>query len=230
MLFRSHSRGSGKLRTSEDYGELFDQVRETIGTKEFYCHFSGIEHRMGDALHYTQIKKSDLNFEPFAEFLNEDGKWLDITIISDSPLLEHDAMFMHLQIDKYRNRMLEKKAREERRKQLAAGSSLTPEELAEREKVEAAARVAATGEKTDEEGAATSALKDGASVESTPVAEGKEVTEGETKVSSEQTQPTTGDDKPTPEEKKSEAKQPTSKEEGDDGFIALDDSDDDDIF
>ena len=28
------------MRTSEDYGEMFDLVRETIGTKKFYCHFS----------------------------------------------------------------------------------------------------------------------------------------------------------------------------------------------
>ena len=34
-----HSRGHGSMRTSEDYGEMFDLVRETIGTKEFYCHF-----------------------------------------------------------------------------------------------------------------------------------------------------------------------------------------------
>ena len=60
-----------KIKNSEDYGELFDLVRETIGTKEFYCHFSGVEHLMGNALHYTQIKKSDLNFEPLAEFLVE---------------------------------------------------------------------------------------------------------------------------------------------------------------
>ena len=68
-----HARGHGKMRTSEDYGELFDEVRETIGTKEFYCHFSGVEHRSGNAMHYTQIKKSDLNFEPLAEFIVEDG-------------------------------------------------------------------------------------------------------------------------------------------------------------
>ena len=42
-----HARGHGSMRTSEDYGELFDQVRETIGTKEFYCHFSGVDHRGG---------------------------------------------------------------------------------------------------------------------------------------------------------------------------------------
>ena len=62
-----HARGHGRMRTSEDYGELFDQVRESIGTKEFYCHFSGVDHRGGNAMHYTQIKKSDLNFEPLAD-------------------------------------------------------------------------------------------------------------------------------------------------------------------
>ena len=32
-LAHIHARGHGRLRTSEDYGELFDQVRETIGTR-----------------------------------------------------------------------------------------------------------------------------------------------------------------------------------------------------
>ena len=109
-----HARGHGRLRTSEDYGELFDQVRETIGTKNFYCHFSGVDHRGGNASHYTQIKKSDLNFEPLAEFIVEDGGWLDITLISDSPLLEHDAMFMLQQIERSKHRQLEQEAREDR--------------------------------------------------------------------------------------------------------------------
>ncbi|MAK05481.1 MAG: hypothetical protein CMA03_06345 [Euryarchaeota archaeon] len=129
-----HSRGHGRLKTSEDYGELFDLVRETIGTKEFYCHFSGVEHLMGNALHYTQIKKSDLNFEPLAEFLVEEGDWLDVTIISDSPLLEHDAMYMSQLISKSRHRQLERKAREQRRRELALKSGMSPEELEIREK------------------------------------------------------------------------------------------------
>ena len=138
-----HARGHGRLKTSEDYGELFDQVRETIGSKEFYCHFSGIEHRMGNALHYTQIKKSDLNFDPLAEFLVEDGEWLDVTLISDSPLLEHDAMYMNQLISKSRHRQLERKAREQRRHELAAKSGMSPEELEAREKAEAEKRRAA---------------------------------------------------------------------------------------
>ena len=142
-----HARGHGRLRTSEDYAELFDQARETYGGATFYCHFAGVEHRMGNALHYTQIKKSDLKFEPFAEYLAEEGDWMDITIISDSPLLEHDAMYMLQHYDKARQRLLEIKARDERRAKLAAQQGIDPEELKRKEEEAAAARKAQlTGE------------------------------------------------------------------------------------
>jgi len=135
-----HARGHGQMRTSEDYGELFDMVRESIGTKEFYCHFSGVEHRTGNAMHYTQIKKSDLNFEPLAEFIVEDGGWLDITLISDSPLLEHDAMYMMQNIEKSRHKQLERKAREDRRRALSLQTGKSEEELRAKESQIAAAR------------------------------------------------------------------------------------------
>ncbi len=142
-----HARGHGRLRTSEDYAELFDQARETYGGSTFYCHFAGVEHRMGNALHYTQIKKSDLKFEPFAEYLAEEGDWMDITIISDSPLLEHDAMYMLQHYDKARQRLLEIRARDERRAKLAAQQGIDPEELKRKEEEAAAARKAQlTGE------------------------------------------------------------------------------------
>jgi deoxyribonuclease-4 len=98
---------------------------------------------MGNALHYTQVKKSDLKFEPLAEFLAEDGDWLDVTVISDSPLLEHDAMFMLQQYERSKHRLLEKKARDERRIKLALQQGLDPEELAAREAEEKAKRLAA---------------------------------------------------------------------------------------
>ena len=122
------------MKTSEDYAELFDLVRESYGGKKFYCHFAGVEHRMGNALHYTQIKKSDLKFEPFAEYLAEEGDWLDITIISDSPLLEHDAMYMLQHYDKARQRLLEIRARDERQVKLARQSGMSDDELAEFER------------------------------------------------------------------------------------------------
>ena len=137
-----HARGHGRLRTSEDYAELFDQARETYGGSTFYCHFAGVEHRMGNALHYTQIKKSDLKFEPFAEYLAEEGDWMDITIISDSPLLEHDAMYMLQHYDKARQRLLEIRARDERRAKLAAQQGMDPDELKKKEEEVAEARKA----------------------------------------------------------------------------------------
>ena len=78
-----------------------------------------------------------------AEFLIEDGDWLDVTLISDSPLLEHDAMYMFQQLEKSRHRQLERKALEERRRVLAASAGLSEEELAQREKEQALASKAA---------------------------------------------------------------------------------------
>ena len=154
-----HARGHGSMRTSEDYSELFEQVRKDYGGKKFYCHFAGIEHRMGNALHYTQIKKSDLKFEPFAEFLAEEGSWLDITIISDSPLLEHDAMYMLQHYDKARQRLLEIHARDERRIKLAMESGMSPEELEMLEKEAAEARKASSDGKAGKPDSAKPAKK-----------------------------------------------------------------------
>ena len=107
---------------------------------------------MGNALHYTQIKKSDLKFEPCAEYLAEEGDWMDITIISDSPLLEHDAMYMLQHYDKARQRLLEIRARDERRVKLAAQEGIDPEELKIKEEEAAAARKAQiTGESAPSE-------------------------------------------------------------------------------
>ena len=208
-LAHIHARGHGRLRTSEDYGELFDQVRETIGTKQFYCHFSGVEHRMGNAMHYTQIKKSDLNFEPLAEFIIEEGSWLDMTLISDSPLLEHDAMYMVQNIERARHRQLERKAREDRRKALAAQANITPEEMEAREIQVAEAR-------------AKDAL---ANVQPAPV-ESEEAVEGET---AEPEKKEEAVEEKTVESDKKPAKKATKKEEDNDDLFAVEE-DDDDIF
>ena len=72
---------------------------------------------------------------------------MDITIISDSPLLEHDAMYMLQHYDKARQRLLEIRARDERRAKLAAQQGIDPEELKRKEEEAAAARRAhLTGE------------------------------------------------------------------------------------
>jgi deoxyribonuclease-4 len=86
-----HAREEGALREPQDFGKLLDRVRDYIDG-HFYTHFSGVEHEGGNEKRITPIKKGDLKFEPLADYLAEENP--NITIISSSPLLEHDAMYM----------------------------------------------------------------------------------------------------------------------------------------
>jgi deoxyribonuclease-4 len=92
-----HARGNGSLKTKEDFQRLFDET-ERYFKGEFYTHFSGVEHEEGNEIRYTPIKKGDLKFEPLAECILDGG--FNITIISGSPLLEHDAMYMKVILER----------------------------------------------------------------------------------------------------------------------------------
>jgi deoxyribonuclease-4 len=86
-----HARSNGMLREPEDFAEVFDQVKGYVGDLH-YTHFSGVEHDGGNERRVTPIKKGDLRFEPMAEYLADANP--NAVIISSSPLLEHDAMYM----------------------------------------------------------------------------------------------------------------------------------------
>jgi len=93
-----HARTSGLMKSRDDFQKVFDQVAQTTGKDRIYAHFSGVEHEGGNERRYTPIKKGDLKFEPLAEcVLNND---FEITIISGSPLLEHDAMYMKVILER----------------------------------------------------------------------------------------------------------------------------------
>ncbi len=93
-----HARESGLLKKKEDFEAVFELVGRELKTDSFYCHFSGVEHEGGNEKRYTPIKKGDLRFEPLAEALLEHD-W-DVTVISGSPLLEHDAMYMKVILER----------------------------------------------------------------------------------------------------------------------------------
>ena len=106
-----HAREGGSLKRREDFRELFDKVKEALKLPSYYTHFSGVEHEGGNELRYTPIKKGDMRFEPLAEFLADEDA--DITIISDSPLLEHDAMYMKVILERVQLKNEAKVTREE---------------------------------------------------------------------------------------------------------------------
>jgi deoxyribonuclease-4 len=105
-----HARGNGALKKKEDFQELFDRcLKFTDG--QFYAHFSGVEHEGGNEIRYTPIKKGDLKFEPLAECILDND--YDMIIISGSPLLEHDAMYMKVILERV---LSKREAKAERQK------------------------------------------------------------------------------------------------------------------
>ncbi len=80
--------------------ETADQIRPLI--EEFvaashgnlYLNFSGVELYGPGEFRLTPIKRGQLKFDPLAEVLSE--REYDVSVISSSPLLEHDAMYMKL--------------------------------------------------------------------------------------------------------------------------------------
>ncbi len=92
-----HARGNGSLKKKEDFQEVFDKTLK-ITKDNLYTHFSGVEYEAGSENRYTPIKKGDLKFEPLAECILDNN--INITVISGSPLLEHDAMYMKVILER----------------------------------------------------------------------------------------------------------------------------------
>jgi len=76
--------------------ELEPVVREFVAATSgpLYLNFSGVEFYGPGEFRLTPIKRGQVRFDPLAEILAE--RDYDVTVISSSPLLEHDAMYMKL--------------------------------------------------------------------------------------------------------------------------------------
>jgi deoxyribonuclease IV len=76
--------------------ELEPVVREFARATDgpLYLNFSGVEFYGPGEFRLTPIKRGLVRFDPLAELLAE--RDYDVTVISSSPLLEHDAMYMKL--------------------------------------------------------------------------------------------------------------------------------------
>ena len=96
------------MHEPEDFGALIDEVRPYTGN-DIYAHFAGVEHEGGNEKRITPIKRGDLKFEPLAEYLADETA--NVTIISSSPLLEHDAMYMKLIYERMLTRKVSKELR-----------------------------------------------------------------------------------------------------------------------
>ncbi|MDI6708298.1 MAG: TIM barrel protein [Candidatus Thermoplasmatota archaeon] len=101
-----HARGNGCLREKEDFADIFEKL-SPLRQRKYFSHFSGVTYEDGEELDLVPLKKSDLKFEPLAELLIE--KKYDISIISSSPLLEHDAINMKIILERVKEKLKKKR-------------------------------------------------------------------------------------------------------------------------
>ena len=91
-----HARGNGSLKTADDFRKIIEKVDEHLGAevaKKLHCHFTGVEfNASGERRHHPIGETHGPNFKLLANIIVELG--LAPTIISESPLLDVDAMKM----------------------------------------------------------------------------------------------------------------------------------------
>jgi deoxyribonuclease-4 len=91
-----HARDGGSISTREDYARIFSRVEEELGAKaarNLHCHFSEIEYTdKGERRHLPLGEKNSPPYHPLAEEIAQGG-W-EPTIISESPMLDRDALKM----------------------------------------------------------------------------------------------------------------------------------------
>lgn len=115
-----HARTNGSLLEPEDFQYVIDQVQPYC-KGHIHSLFAGVEHSEGNEQRLTPIKKGDLKFETLADCIVESKP--DMTIISSSPLLEHDAMYMRIIHERCLSRKVAKALRLKKKEAEAAGES-----------------------------------------------------------------------------------------------------------
>lgn len=112
-----HSRTNGSLMDTDDFLDLMDLV-EPYSNGHMHTAFAGVDYVDGNERRLTPIKKGDLKFEPLAEALIEMKP--DATVISTSPLLEHDAMYMRIIHERVLSKKVAKDLKERKKSEAAA--------------------------------------------------------------------------------------------------------------
>ena len=92
-----HARRNGGLKKREDFEEIFQQLKP-LRQKHFLMHVTGVLYEDGNEYYHIPIKKGDMPLMPLIDIIFDNN--YDVTFISESPLLEHDAVYIRLQVEK----------------------------------------------------------------------------------------------------------------------------------
>ena len=96
-LAHIHARGNGCLKKREDYEKIFEKIKP-LKLKHYLIHITGVLYENGNEQYHLPIKKGDMPIAPLIDIILENN--YNVTLISESPLLEHDAAYIRLQVEK----------------------------------------------------------------------------------------------------------------------------------
>ncbi|MCK4332177.1 MAG: TIM barrel protein [Thermoplasmatales archaeon] len=96
-LAHIHARGNGCLKERKDFEEIFEKLKP-LKLKHYLLHVTGVLYENGNELYHLPIKKGDMPIAPLVEIILDNN--YNVTLISESPLLEHDAVYIRLQVEK----------------------------------------------------------------------------------------------------------------------------------
>jgi deoxyribonuclease-4 len=92
-----HARGDGCLKKQEDFEEVFDKL-SVLGLDHYLIHVTGVLYENGNEQYHLPVKKGDMPIGPLIDTILDHD--YNVTLISESPLLEHDAVYLRLQVEK----------------------------------------------------------------------------------------------------------------------------------
>lgn len=92
-----HARGNGCLQSQENYAEIFDKL-QVLHIDRYLIHLTGVLYQDGNEQYHLPIRKGDMPLAPLLDEIID--KRYEVTLISESPLLEHDAVYIRLQVEK----------------------------------------------------------------------------------------------------------------------------------
>ena len=92
-----HARTNGGLKKKEDFEEIFKKLKP-LRLKHFLIHVTGVLYENGNEYYHVPIKKGDMPLAPLIDIVLDNN--YNVTFISESPLLEHDAVYIKLQVEK----------------------------------------------------------------------------------------------------------------------------------
>ena len=92
-----HARTNGGLKKREDFEEVFAKLKP-LRLRHYLIHLTGVMYEDGNEYYHIPIKKGDMPLAPLIDLILD--KNYNVTFISESPLLEHDAVYIRLQVEK----------------------------------------------------------------------------------------------------------------------------------